>query len=149
MSNEAVGQFFASVYDDKSLQGALNYALVAASPETVVEIAKKKGYDITVDDLKAVLQESEEELSEAELENVAGGRSLSPGLLGVQALKTNFWGRFSQFGGASLASGFKLTIPGPSFVLAQAYEGKQATEKENTDATAPSAVDIFQALMNE
>ena len=55
MSNEAVGKFFESVYEDKSLQGALNYALVATSPETVVEIAKQKGYDITVEDLKSAL----------------------------------------------------------------------------------------------
>ena len=45
--------------------------------------------------------------------------------------------------------GFKLTIPGPSFVQVQSAEERDAAALEDTTATAASASEIYQDLLEE
>ena len=52
--------------------------LALKTPEEIVAFAKKNGCDATLDDIKTFLEEKQKaagELSEAELEQVAGGKS--------------------------------------------------------------------------
>jgi len=52
--------------------------LALKTPEDIVAFAKKNGCDVTLDDIKAFFEEKQKaagELSEAELEQVAGGKS--------------------------------------------------------------------------
>ena len=62
MSEEQLKAFLAMVKGDSSLQEKLK---AAKSPEDVVGVAKEQGYEFTVDKIT--------ELSEEELEGVAGG----------------------------------------------------------------------------
>ena len=65
MSEEQLKAFLAKVQADTSLQEQLK---AAADSDAVLAIAKEAGFSISVDELKAF-----SELSEEELENVAGG----------------------------------------------------------------------------
>jgi predicted ribosomally synthesized peptide with nif11-like leader len=126
-----VNRFFEMVYNDQELQGALNSALCLVAPAIVVELAKAKGCDFTVDQLKekiAVNDSTEprdpRELSTQEVSAVAGGLSLS-NLSGV-----NFgWGG-NIFGlGSPLSNFWSRVVPtinihpikGPSWVKQMAY----------------------------
>ena len=62
MSEEQLKAFLAKAKDDQSIQEKLK---AAKSPEDVVGIAKEQGYEFTADKIT--------ELSEEELEGVAGG----------------------------------------------------------------------------
>ena len=56
--------------------------LALKTPEEIVAFAKKNGCDATLDDIKAFFEEKQKtagELSEAELEQVAGGKSTTFG----------------------------------------------------------------------
>ena len=64
MSQEELKAFLAKAKDDQTIQDKLKGA---KSPEDVVSIAKEYGYEFTADKM------TEEELSEEELEGVAGG----------------------------------------------------------------------------
>ena len=64
MSEEQLKAFIAKVKDDQSIQDKLK---AAKTPEDVVGIAKEHGHEFTADNVA--------ELSEEELEGVAGGRS--------------------------------------------------------------------------
>ena len=64
MSQEELEAFIAKAKDDQSIQDKLK---AAKSPEDVVGIAKEYGYKLTADKM------TEGELSEEELEGVAGG----------------------------------------------------------------------------
>ncbi len=64
MSEEQLKAFIAKVQGDKSLQDQLN-----AEGADVVAIAKAAGFSITSEDL----QEHRQDLSDDELESVAGG----------------------------------------------------------------------------
>ena len=66
MSLEQLKAFLAKVKEDSNLQEKLK---AAKSTEDAVAIAKEHGHDFTADKIT--------ELSEEELEGVAGGRSLS------------------------------------------------------------------------
>jgi predicted ribosomally synthesized peptide with nif11-like leader len=66
MSEEQLKAFLEKVKADTSLQEKLNGA---ADADAVVEIAKEAGFSISADDLK----NTKVELSEEELEGVAGG----------------------------------------------------------------------------
>ena len=66
MSEEQLKAFIAKVKDDSRLQEKLK---AAADTDAVVAIAKEAGFSISADDLK--IQKSE--ISEEELEGVAGG----------------------------------------------------------------------------
>ena len=70
MSEEQLKAFLEKVKGDTSLQEKLNGA---ADADAVVEIAKDAGFSISADDLK----NAQSEISEEELENVAGGACTS------------------------------------------------------------------------
>lgn len=147
MSEKDVANFFAAVYDDKSLQGAMFGALCDAAPEVVAEIAKKKGYEFSKDELAAVMKPAEGELSEDELAAVAGGARLSSATVAQTNLKTNFWKRFSpsRFGGGIGQAAFGLGIPGPSFVLVMSDE--ERAEPETAAQESPvSAAELYETL---
>ncbi len=145
MADSPVAKFFAEVYKDRALQGALHHALVSTAPEVVVEIAKKKGFQFSSKELAAAMEGGKKgELSEEALSGAVGGAVLSATKLSSISLSRNFWG--SLFKG-SAASGFELTIPGPSFVLVQSPADRDtpALQEESADASA-SAVDIYREL---
>ena len=82
MSEEQLKAFIAKAKDDQSIQDKLK---AAKSPEEVVGIAKEHGHEFTADNVA--------ELSEEELEGVAGGR----GTLGdYLASNTNCVGYIGQ-----------------------------------------------------
>ncbi len=66
MSEEQLKAFLAKVKDDTSLQENLK---AASDVDAVVSLAKEEGFSISVDDLK----NAQSEISEEELEGVAGG----------------------------------------------------------------------------
>ena len=66
MSQEQLKAFLEKVKGDTSLQEKLK---AAADADAVVSIAKEAGFSISADDLK----KAQSELSEEELEGVAGG----------------------------------------------------------------------------
>ena len=143
MAEQDVARFFEQVYNDRSLQGALHDALIQAAPDVVVEIAKKKGFEVTADDLTA----ARGELSDAELEAVAGGASLSASQrISTASLSRNFWGGFSGklSPGGLAASGFGLTIPGPSFVLVNSAEARSSDDAPEGEKI--SARELFEKL---
>jgi predicted ribosomally synthesized peptide with nif11-like leader len=144
MAKDNVSKFFAEVYENKALQGALNGALVAASPQTVVEIAKKKGFDFTKEELGDVLKKGKGgELSDKDMEAVAGGATLS---LAGSALKLNFWSAVSptRLGIGGLAA-FGLGIPGPSFVHVMSDEVREEVA-ETPEEEPVSATELYKDL---
>jgi len=147
--SDQVAKFFADVYSNRSLQGALNYALAKANPDVVIEIAKQKGYKFSGSDLESVIEGGKGELSEAALEGAVGGAlSLSAAKLSTSALKTSFWNSMIRPGG--LAATFGLTIPGPSFVQVASPEGREQPEiGTEAPASTVSAVDAFAALSED
>ena len=68
MSEEQLKAFLEKVKDDTSLQEKLK---AAADSDAVIAIAKEAGFSISADDLK----NAKSELSDEELEGVAGGRN--------------------------------------------------------------------------
>ena len=69
MSEEQLNAFLEKVKADTSLQEKLK---TAASPEAAIEIAKAAGFSITSADIQS-MQSSTVELSDEELDDVAGG----------------------------------------------------------------------------
>ena len=78
MSEEQLKAFLEKVKGDTSLQEKLK---AAADANAVVEIAKEAGFAITAEDIQS-MQSATTELSDAELEGVAGGGDLSTPELG-------------------------------------------------------------------
>ena len=72
MSEEQLKAFIEKVKGDTSLQEKLK-AAADADAEAVAAIAKEAGFSISADDLNQAQSELSEELSEEELEGVAGG----------------------------------------------------------------------------
>ena len=70
MSEEQLKAFLEKVQGDTSLQGKLK---AAADANAVAAIAKEAGFMISADDLTKAEQKAQSELSEEELEGVAGG----------------------------------------------------------------------------
>ena len=70
MSEEQLKAFLEKLKDDSSLQEKLK---AASDADAVVAIAKEAGFSISADDLK----KAQSEISEEELEGVAGGRPLT------------------------------------------------------------------------
>ena len=68
MSEEQLKAFLEKVKSDTELQEKLN---AAASMKLLIEIAKDAGFAITAEDIQSM--QSQEELSDEELENTAGG----------------------------------------------------------------------------
>ncbi len=78
MSAEAVSDFLQKVTEDEALMGELAQAMEAEDDRAAVaQLAISKGYDVTPDELWAEVQkrqaEAGSELSDEELESVAGG----------------------------------------------------------------------------
>lgn len=71
MSQSELERFVADVKANKELQDALKEA--GPDVDAIVKYASGKGYDFTADELKAYAQTKKGELSEEELEKVAGG----------------------------------------------------------------------------
>ena len=88
MSEEQLKAFLEKVKDDTSLQEKLK---AAADADAVAAIAKEAGFSISPDDLK----NAQSELSDEELEGVAGGLGAMSRLFGV-------------FGGMHKAGGYCL-----------------------------------------
>lgn len=73
MSQSEVDRFVADLKEDAALRGELTGA--AAGVASVVTFAQAKGYDITADEARDYIQgQTERELSDADLEAVAGGK---------------------------------------------------------------------------
>ena len=87
MSEEQLKAFLEKVKSDTSLQEKLK---AAASPESAIEIAKEAWFAITAEDIQS-MQSATVELSDAELEDAAGGgRRCSADWSGVtQACRCN------------------------------------------------------------
>ena len=74
---KTLNELYAEVTASDALK---NEFLALKTPEDIVAFAKKNGCDATLDDIKAFFEEKKKaagELSEAELEQVAGGKSAS------------------------------------------------------------------------
>ena len=77
MSVEQLKAFVEKVKSDTSLQDKVK---AAASPEAAIEVAKAAGFSITLEDISSMQSETEEEdLSDEELEGMAGGFTQRPG----------------------------------------------------------------------
>ena len=78
MSEEQLKAFLDKVKSDTSLQEKLK---AAADANAVIGIAKEAGFMISADDLTKEIQRLQQlELSEEELEGVAGGKNLAEDL---------------------------------------------------------------------
>ena len=75
MSKEQLKAFLEKVKVDTSLQENLK---AAGSNEAAIEIAKEAGFSITAEDIQS-MQSATVEVSDEELEGVAGGISWPPG----------------------------------------------------------------------
>ncbi|MDB4677230.1 Nif11-like leader peptide family natural product precursor [Synechococcus sp. AH-551-B05] len=73
MSEEQLKAFLEKVKEDTSLQEKLK---AAADADAVTAIAKEAGFNVSADDLT----KAQSELSDEELEGVAGGRGLPLGV---------------------------------------------------------------------
>ena len=71
MSQEQLNAFATAMKADSSLQNQISSA---KTPDAVLEIAKKAGYSLSLDDLKQLSS-----LSEDELANISGGSFASYG----------------------------------------------------------------------
>lgn len=150
MAKEDVARFFATVYENKSLQGSLNGALASAAPDVLTEIANSKGFKFTKDELAAVMAPQGGELSDADMDAVAGGASLtlSPKLIASNSVKQNFWAAVSptRFGGiGGIANAFGLGIPGPDFV--SVMSDGAAEEPAEAQQESRSATEIYDSLV--
>lgn len=65
--------------EDLKKQSALQDEVKAAGsdPEAIVKVAKGKGYDFTAEELKAAAAENKGEMSEEQLDKVAGGTAVA------------------------------------------------------------------------
>ena len=70
MSEEQLKGFLEAVAADEGLQEQLK---AAADTDAVVEIAKAAGFVISVEELEALMLKAQAEISEEELQGVAGG----------------------------------------------------------------------------
>ena len=72
MSQSEVERFAGAVRADKTLQDELKKA--AVSNEAIVDFAKSKGYDVTLNEVVAFVEERKATLSAEDLDKVAGGK---------------------------------------------------------------------------
>lgn len=96
MSQENVQQFYATVQNNEQLQQQLGAAQSKeAFKEKAVQLGQENGYTFTADEVDAFLNQSGQqqgELSEGELEAVAGGGKCPGPLTTVCVLITDCWG---------------------------------------------------------
>ena len=75
MSQSEVERFAGAVRADKTLQDELKKA--AVSNEAIVDFAKSKGYNVTLDEVVAYVEARKATLSAEDLDKVAGGKKKS------------------------------------------------------------------------
>ena len=75
MSQSEVERFAGAVRADKALQDELKKA--AVSNEAIVDFAKSKGYNVTLNEVVAFVEERKATLSAEDLDKVAGGKKKS------------------------------------------------------------------------
>lgn len=78
MSRKAVSEFLSKLETDKALQDRLSGDVREAMRAAVVQFAEGLGYKFAVEDLVEEIAARSGELSDHELEEVAGGASASP-----------------------------------------------------------------------
>jgi len=151
MAKADVSKFFALVYENKSLQGALHSALVQSSPEVVSTIAQQKGFNFTKEELVDVLKPQAGELSDNEMEAVAGGAALAvnSNIVAANSLRQNFWGAVApgKLGIGGLAA-FGLGIPGPSFVHVMSADEGAVEPAETVEPAGVSATELYESLIS-
>jgi predicted ribosomally synthesized peptide with nif11-like leader len=82
MSNEAIRAFREMLNTSEPLRATLRGAVSAEGiidREAIAKIGRENGFDVTAGDVDAVLKQPDGEMSELELELVAGGSSISQG----------------------------------------------------------------------
>lgn len=106
INEKALADFFAKIKDDEAFAKSV---VDAQEPKAVLGLAKESGIELTEDDViaakeflvKAMEQGDKSELSEEELENVAGGLVVTTGLL----VTLGVIGAAATIGGALITGG--------------------------------------------
>ncbi len=125
--NKSIEELFKKMKEDKSFAEGI---LTQTEKEKVIELAKAEGIDLTLEDideanaiiLKGVQAKQEGELSEEELENVAGGFLLEA--IAVSVLTTAIASAstaVSAAGSAGLSAGVTAASVGASIISAMTY----------------------------
>jgi len=114
MSSESLSQFLSAV----SSEGALQQKLATVTDSLhFVKMAQESGYNFTLEDLQAhIAQHNDGELSEDELEAVAGGQGLNIASLGnLETLSrySNFGSHFARGGNGPIGIPGRGPGPGP------------------------------------
>ena len=73
MAREAVEKFLQELPESETLREAYANALKRATESALAEVARTAGFEFSVDELRAVLDERSAQLSEDQLQQVAGG----------------------------------------------------------------------------
>lgn len=146
MSTEQAHGFFREVYSDKTIQGQMHHALVMASPEVVVQIARSRGYEVSADDIVSAMG------GEGGASHEAGNRHdkivehVMARDFWVELRKSPVWKRIEAELGAfdpfREAPPFRMTIPGPSWV--QVMGGGRDPGPDTK--TRPSAVELYDSI---
>lgn len=84
MAKEAVEKFLQRLPDDDNLRSAYAAALNRSMEDAMVEVARTGGFEFTVEELRAVLEEHAAEVPESQLGQVAGGGGVSSTLVGTR-----------------------------------------------------------------
>ena len=124
--------FLEAAAQDPALAEALEKA---ETPDAVIALAKEKGFEITAEDLASVPETGE--LSDDELDGVAGGMILSPltALGGLAALL------FRRFGGKKSANTLTYRSTGTA--------PKATTLQFNSTAGKPAMSDLVSRTMED
>jgi len=102
MSEDQLRAFLAAISSEQSLQEALKQA---ATPSEVVNIAQQFGFAVEIDGLQSL----QSELSDAELEGISGGVTITPA-----ASPATPYILGAVFGGGAVAATIKLCSPSDS-----------------------------------
>ena len=124
--------FLEAAAQDPALAEALEKA---ETPEAVIALAKEKGFEITAEDLASIPESGE--LSDDELDGVAGGMILNPltALGGLAALL------FRRFGGKKSANTLTYRSTGTA--------PKATTLQFNSTAGKPAMSDLVSRTMED
>jgi len=99
---------------NKELRDKLKEAVTNVDADAVIQIGKEHGYDFTLEDIQAFHEEqgSDEELSDEDLENVAGGVVFPINQAAITALLVSVYGVQSPGMQASIATSSIATSGG-------------------------------------
>lgn len=84
MSQTEVERFAREVRDQKRLQDELKQA--AVSNEAIVEFARNKGFDVTIDEIKCFIETKKANMSQEDLEKVCAGKGATHSQVRAQGL---------------------------------------------------------------